>query len=136
MTAEQGQLVKSSWRGLRGIPGGVIGDLFYTKLFFEHPRLKQLFPADMQKQNEKLVDMLDYIVSRADDLGSVQEDIIAMAVRHKDYGVKAEHFDMIGKALMWTLEKAMSESWNPDLQNAWAACYRLLSEMMIDAMKA
>jgi hypothetical protein len=40
MTEEQVALVKRTWRIFRDIDPVLVGDVFYSKLFVEHPSLK------------------------------------------------------------------------------------------------
>ena len=68
MTDTQVQLIRSSWKNFRALDPGVVGDLFYSKLFLEHPEFRKMFPADMKEQHRKLIDMLSYIVSRLDGM--------------------------------------------------------------------
>jgi len=133
MTQDQIALVKKSWRLFRSIEPAVVGDLFYSKLFADNPSIKKMFPADMGLQYIKLIDMLSAIVSRLDQLDTFSEEIAAMAKRHVKYGVRPAHYKLVGKALMWTLEKGLGNDWNDDLKLAWHNCYALLSTTMIEA---
>ena len=135
MTTEQTMLVKNSWKKLRNVKAETIGDLFYTKLFFDHPGLRKVFPPQMNQQNKKLVDMLSYIVLKIDDFQAIKKDIQALAISHEKYGVKPEHYTMVGSALIWTLEKAIGKEWNRDLEEAWTACYSLIAQTMLTASK-
>jgi hemoglobin-like flavoprotein len=133
MTQEQILLVKKSWRLFRNIDPAIVGDLFYSKLFADNPSVKKMFPTDMRLQYVKLIDMLSSIVSRLEQLDTVSEEIAAMARRHVKYGVRPAHYKLVGKALMWTLEKGLGNDWNDDLKEAWHNCYSLLSTTMIEA---
>ena len=133
MTTEQTMLVKNSWKKLRNVRAETIGDLFYTKLFFDHPGLRRVFPLQMDQQNKKLVDMLSYIVLNIDDFQAVKKTIEALAISHGKYGTKPEHYTMVGSALMWTLQKAIGKEWNSDLEEAWLACYSLVAQTMLTA---
>ena len=135
MTTEQTMLVKNSWKKLRNVKAETIGDLFYTKLFFDHPGLRKVFPSQMNQQNKKLVDMLSYIVLKIDNFQAIKKDIQALAISHEKYGTKPEHYTMVGSALIWTLEKAIGKEWNRDLEEAWTACYSLIAQTMLTASK-
>jgi hemoglobin-like flavoprotein len=135
MTAEQMKLVKNSWKKLRNVKPQTIGDLFYAKLFFDHPGLRKLFPSQMDQQHKKLIDMINYIVLKIDNFETVKKDMLALALNHEKYGAKAEHYKMIGSALLWTLEKAIGKEWNADLEEAWNACYSLIAQTMLTASK-
>ena len=54
-----------------------------------------------------------------------------MATRHVSYGAKAEHYPVVGGALLWTLEKGLGDAWTPEVAEAWTAAYGTLSGYMI-----
>ena len=126
-------LVKQSWKSFRNVDAHVIGDLFYSKLFFDNPRLRKMFPKTMDAQYQKLVDMLCAIICRLEDGDQLAKDIEIMAVRHSGYGVKPDHYRLAGNALLWTLEKGLGNDWNQNVQEAWRSCYTMIAEMMIAA---
>ena len=133
MTEQQIKLVKKSWSFFREIKPEVVADAFYSKLFMDNPSLRKMFPNDMKMQYGKLIDMLNIVVARLDRLDELTDDIIEMGVRHKGYGVKPEQYAMVGNALLWTLKNGLGNDWNNDIENAWTACYTLLSNAMIVA---
>jgi hemoglobin-like flavoprotein len=55
----------------------------------------------------------------------------ALAKRHVSYGTKAEHYPVVGAALLWTLEKGLGDDWTPEVADAWATAYGTLSGYMI-----
>ncbi|MBP9055749.1 MAG: hypothetical protein KBF69_05155, partial [Saprospiraceae bacterium] len=74
---------------------------------------------------------LTSIIMNLDHLESVSEEIIAMSNRHTGYGVKPAHYEMVGSALLWTLQKGLGAEWSDDIENAWIACYQSLADTMI-----
>ncbi len=135
MTEEQIILVKNSWKMFRKIDSGLIGDVFYSKLFSDSPQLRSMFPSPMKQQHKKLIDMLSVIIARLDDFSGIIDDIKLMALRHDGYGVKPQHYRLAGNALLWTLKRGLGKDWNDDLQNAWMAAYTKLAETMIAAVR-
>ena len=133
MTAEQIELVKHSWKMFRGIDPVVVGDTFYSKLFLENPSLRKMFPKNMEMQYRKLLDMLNLIVIRLERLDEINDEIVAMAKRHVNYGVRPGHYRLIGSALIWTLQQGLGRDWNDDIREAWTRCYAILSGTMIEA---
>ena len=127
------ELIKKSWIDVRKIKPEILGDVFYTKLFYDHPELRKMFPQEMEEQNKKLIDMLNVIIERLENLDELKGEIIAVAKRHVDYGVKTEHYNMVGTALLWTLQKALGKDWTEELRTAWISCYTVLSDTMITA---
>ena len=53
--------------------------------------------------------------------------------RHVAYGVREEHYDTVGAALLWTLEQGLGDAWTVELATAWATAYTLLATTMKDA---
>lgn len=130
MNAAQINLVKKSWRLLRQLPPELVADTFYSRLFFDHPELRRMFPKQMDGQYKKLVDMLSSMVARLDNLTSLQKDVQDMGQRHIGYGVQAKHYEMVGAALLWTLEQGLGSDWNEATAEAWTACYTLIAGQM------
>ncbi len=133
MTQQQITLVQNSWRILRDLDAFLIGDLFYSKLFFEHPELRSMFPKDMSDQYGKLVGKFNLVFARLHQLESLKEEIVAMARRHVSYGAQPKHYAYVGEALLWTLERGLGEHWTPPVAEAWQACYEILAKAMIEA---
>jgi hemoglobin-like flavoprotein len=44
--------------------------------------------------------------------------------------VKEEHYSAVGTALLWTLEKGLGAAFTPEVQQAWATTYGVLSSTM------
>jgi hemoglobin-like flavoprotein len=133
MTEEQIHLVKQTWKIFRDIDPAIVGDVFYSKLFVEAPEVKHLFKTPRKEQSKKLVDMISTVVGRLDRLTELTEEIRQLAKRHVGYGVKHSHYRSVGVALLWTLQQGLGADWNKDVENAWAGCYKTLSETMINA---
>jgi hemoglobin-like flavoprotein len=133
MTNQQVNLVKASWKIFQDISPELIGDVFYSKLFMAVPKVRPMFHITTQEQSKKLVEMLSVIVGRLDRLHELSEDIRQLAIRHVSYGVRAEHYEPVGDALLWTLAQGLGKDWTDEVKEAWTTCYRLLSQTMIDA---
>lgn len=133
MTPRQIILIKSSWKVFRNIAPGLVGEVFYSRLFIMMPSLKSMFNNPMDQQYKKLTDMLSFIVARLDKLEEVTAPAKELALRHVQYGVRPGHYKLVGNALIWTLEKGLGKDWNSELEEAWTACYTILSNTMIEA---
>lgn len=133
MTDHQIFLVKKSWIEFQRIDPVLVGDVFYSKLFMISPRLKHMFHISTEEQSKKLVEMLNMIVGRLDRFNELTQDIKTLALRHVGYGVKPEHYDAVGVALIWTLQQGLGKDWNEEVRKAWTECYALLSGTMIEA---
>ena len=133
MTAQQIALVQRTWKLFRDINPQVIGDVFYSKLFTDVPSVKKLFKNPMGSQYKKLIDMISMIVGRLQEIDAVKNDIREMGKRHVHYGVKPEHYNAVGDALLWTLQQGLGADWNTEVEEAWSVCYKMLADTMIAA---
>jgi hemoglobin-like flavoprotein len=133
MTPTQITLVQNSWRLIRDLDPQLVGDLFYSKLFLDHPELRSLFPTDMSDQHGKLIATFNILIARLDHLADLMSDITALAISHVKYGVKPEHYDAVGSALLWTLARGLGDDWTPEVSKSWQTCYADLSAVMIQA---
>jgi hemoglobin-like flavoprotein len=59
----------------------------------------------------------------------------SMGRRHAGYGVRDEHYDTVGAALLWTLEQGLGSAFTPAVREAWTAALGVLAVTMKDAAK-
>jgi hemoglobin-like flavoprotein len=131
VTPEQVRSIQDSFAKVAPISEQA-ASLFYGRLFEIAPEVKPLFRGDMSEQGRKLMATLAVVVNGLGNLTSILPAASALAKRHVDYGVKAQHYEPVGSALLWTLERGLGEQWTPDLKDAWSGAYGLLSQYMID----
>jgi hemoglobin-like flavoprotein len=131
MTPDQVSLVQQSFAKVAPISDQA-AVLFYGRLFDIAPQVKAMFPEDMTEQRKKLMATLAVVVNGLSNLESILPAASALAQRHVAYGAKAEHYPVVGSALLWTLEKGLGEGWTADVASAWTAAYALLSGFMIE----
>jgi hemoglobin-like flavoprotein len=135
MTPDNQQLVRSSWRAIEPIAKDA-ANLFYARLIDLDPRIAALFRhADMEKQRMLLMQTLGVVVSNLDRLDQIVPEIEALGRRHAGYGVEAEHYALVGSALLWTLEQSLGGDFTDETAHAWADAYRRLSSLMIEAAR-
>jgi nitric oxide dioxygenase len=133
MTQHQINLIKSSWEMVGTIDLVTLGGLFYNRLFELAPEVKPMFRDSLQEQSKKLLSTLAYVISKLDKLEDIMDEVGKLAQRHVQYGVRQEHYTVVGQALLWTLERGLGNSWNEELEEAWTICYTILSSAMINA---
>jgi nitric oxide dioxygenase len=134
MTKNNFELVKKSWAIIAKIDFEIVGGAFYIRLFQIAPELRPMFNgASMTEQSKKLGCMLSYVISKFDSMEDILTEVQALAKRHTKYGVKDEHYNAVGSALMWTLEQGLGDYWTDELNTAWIDFYETLSAEMIAA---
>jgi hemoglobin-like flavoprotein len=130
MTPEQKSLVQQSWNQVAPI-AATAAALFYDRLFKLDPSLRPLFKAaDMREQGRKLMQVLAVAVKGLDDLDQLVPAVQALGRRHGTYGVRQEHYDTVGQALLWTLEKGLRDRFTAAVRDAWTQAYHMLATAM------
>src|SRR5215510_3333401 len=132
LTLTQKELVQETFATIAPIADDA-ASLFYRRLFEIDPSLQQMFKGDMTEQRRKLMQMLTAAVKglpRLDRLVPVVEDL---GRRHAGYGVSDAHYDTVGAALLWTLEKGLGTAFTPDVKDAWTTVYGVLASTMKNA---
>jgi hemoglobin-like flavoprotein len=124
MTPKQVALVQDSFAKV-ALTWEAAAMLFYDRLFDIAPQTRAMFPDDMIEQRRKLMAMLAGVVKGLGNLEQVLPAASALAKRHVSYGAKAEHYPLVGAALLWTLEKGLGDGWTPEaaIQIRGEQCY-------------
>ena len=111
-----------------------VGRVFYETLFAADPSLRAMFPDDMARQRESLVDTLNVMVCALDHLESVLPIARDLAVRHVGYGVRPAHYALVGRALIQTLETVLGpHAFDAYTRTAWRRTYGALAAVMLAA---
>jgi hemoglobin-like flavoprotein len=130
MTPHQKLLVQTTFAQLEPVADAAAA-LFYARLFELDPALRPLFKSDIQEQGSKLMQVIATAVGGLDDLAALELAVHALGRRHAGYGVRDEHYETLGAALLWTLELELGEQFTPDVRDAWATVYWLLADVMM-----
>jgi nitric oxide dioxygenase len=131
MTPQQIDRVRESFAKVKPIAPQAAA-IFYGKLFELRPGVRPLFKGDMDEQSNKLMATLSVVVANLHDLDSVLPAAEALAGRHVGYGVTAEHYPVVGEALLYTLGAGLGDDFDDETAEAWTAAYGLLSGFMIE----
>jgi nitric oxide dioxygenase len=134
MTPEQIQLVRLSFVKVMDIKAAA-GRLFYDRLFSIAPEVRPMFKGDIGAQADKLMETLGVAISALKNPAALSPILTQLAKRHAGYGVRDEHYDKVGEALLWTLEQGLGDAFTPEVKKAWAELYGVVASTMKSAAK-
>jgi len=134
VTATQKMLVQDTFDSIAPIADDAAA-LFYRRLFELDPSLRTMFRGDMAEQRRKLMNMIGAAVRGLDRLEQLVPVVQDLGRKHVGYGVEDRHYDTVGAALLWTLEKGLGSGFTPEVKEAWAAVYGLLASTMQNAAR-
>ena len=125
MTPQQIEQVQASFARVEPIADQAAA-LFYRRLFETAPEVRALFKGDMDAQGRKLMAAIATVVNSLAEITAVAPAVCDLAKRHVAYGVRPEHYDLVGAALLWTLEQGLGDDFTPAVGAAWTAAYGAL----------
>src|SRR5690349_12586730 len=134
ITPAQVTLVQSSFEHVLPI-ADLAGMLFYERIFTLAPEARALFGDDIALQASRTMAALKTAVDGLDDIEHVAPFLVRLGARHVRYGVVPAHFDLVGEALLWTLEQGLGESFTPEVHDAWAAAFGVIARAMLIGME-
>jgi nitric oxide dioxygenase len=119
--------------GLRVMLGRkeLAADVFYANLFEIAPQTRSLFSDDIAGQTEKVMFALGAVVGQIHDLDACRVMTHDLAVRHVAYGVAPDHYALVGRAVMRTLDMVLDDDFTPEMDAAWRKAYDAIADAMI-----
>jgi hemoglobin-like flavoprotein len=134
MNRQQIDLVRANFALVQPIAAQAAA-IFYGKLFAADPSLRTLFRGDMAHQGERLMTMIGSAVGLLDRPDTLLPVLRQLGARHGGYGVVDAHYASVGSALLQTLEQGLGAAFTPEVRDAWAETYGLISRTMIEAAR-
>ena len=107
-----------------------VAALFYGRLFELDPDMRILFHNDMRIQGHRFMDMLHLIIHSLDAPDRLMPELRALGQRHREYGVRGEHYATVGAALLWALRQGLGNHFTPDSEKVWVALFAFVADTM------
>ena len=105
--------------------------MFYGRLFELDPSLRPMFEnTDFYRQRAKLIAMLDFLVRIADQPDAFIRESALLGRSHATYRLTSHHFEVMGEALLWTLDRMLGLNFTPAMRTAWGELYALVASVM------
>ena len=90
----------------------------------------------MAAQSDRLVGALGRVVSGIDDMDTVLPIVERLGRDHRKFAVRAEHYPMVGEALLATLAHFLGDEWSPELESDWAEAFTIVADTIMAAAAA
>jgi hemoglobin-like flavoprotein len=105
--------------------------VFYQRLFELNPMLRPLFKTDIELQAAKLMDMLSTALSLMEKPDELNETLEELGARHVAYGVRTEHYETVGDALLAMLSAVLGKDFTADTRRVWTDLYQFIAATML-----
>jgi ferredoxin-NADP reductase/hemoglobin-like flavoprotein len=106
---------------------------FYDDLFTRVPGLRQLFPADLSVQKDRLLAALLALVGGGANPATLVPVLEQLGRDHRKFGARRAQYGAVGEALIAALGRFAGPSWTPAVEQAWRARYVAAAAVMIQA---
>ncbi|CAE7207530.1 hmp [Symbiodinium microadriaticum] len=130
LTPDETELIRSSFRVVSQ-DSQQAANRFYRILFERSPHLRHMFLNDMEQQGGMLMSKLGLIVAELQNIPGLVPVLEDLALRHVAYGVKPQHYPLVGDALIRMLAEVLGEDFTPQTRAAWVKAYDDVSRLMI-----
>jgi hypothetical protein len=89
--------------------------------------------ALFQAHAKSLFGMVDVLVRllNSGNTSSLAGALVTLGGQHFVYGVRAVHYPIVGKALMFVLEKVLQEEFTKEAKSGWKQLYSVVSTGMV-----
>ena len=132
LTPDETELIRNSFRVVSQ-DSQQAANRFYRILFERSPHLRHMFLNDMEQQGGMLMSKLGLIVAELQNIPGLVPVLEDLALRHVAYGVKPQHYPLVGDALLQMLAEMLAEDFTPATRAAWVKAYDDVSRLMISS---
>lgn len=132
MHSQTARIVQQSFAQVRPL-APALARIFYRELFALDPTLRAMFVGNLDRTGDKLMQMIGAAVNLLDHPQRLAPVLRQLGMRHAGYGVQPRHYDIVGLALLRTLETGLRERWTDEVRAAWSKFYRLVATTMMHA---
>ncbi|MGH3788220.1 MAG: globin domain-containing protein [Pseudonocardiaceae bacterium] len=129
------RLIRESFAQIQSRTGEVT-QFFYAMLFAMAPATRELFAANMEVQRSRFFRALVHIVQNVDRPDELVPFLRQLGRDHRKFGVLAQHYDVMGTALVTALKQYSGSAWTPQVEKAWRDAYGLIAKTMLEAAEA
>jgi len=141
LTKEDISLVQGSWQKAAALGAETVGVLLFKHIFEIAPEALQLFSFKNEEnlyESPKLkshavgvISTVGTAVEGLNDLGALVPVLQGLGKRHVKYGVKPPHYDVVGQAVLKTLEAGLQADFTAETRAAWTKVWGIVATTMI-----
>eukprot|EP00057_Strongylocentrotus_purpuratus_P016363 XP_011670837.1 PREDICTED: uncharacterized protein LOC763287 isoform X5 [Strongylocentrotus purpuratus] len=147
ITRNQKEIVQRTWKMLEKDPGRH-GAVMFARLLTDHPDVGHLFPFGnkglsyhqllwddtVKAHGKRVMQTVGHAVDGLNDLDVLVPILQDLARRHIEYNVNKEHFEPVGKALLYAIEKGLGNTFDNETKEAWMAVFSIIVNTMSEIL--
>ncbi|WP_309054612.1 globin domain-containing protein [Streptomyces sp.] len=103
---------------------------FYAHLFRHNPGVRELFPADMRPQRDRLFAALTHVVTHLED-PRLASYLTHLGRDHRKFLASPPLYAAVGTSLLAAFAQTAGAAWTVEAEKAWSEAYARVAELMI-----
>ena len=103
---------------------------FYARLFEADPEVRKLFKGNMDNQGRLLMHMLSGIVHSLSRPKYLKLGLRSLGKNHQQYGVKEEHYPLVKRILLQTIEDQLGARHTNSIAESWEKALDIVISLM------
>lgn len=133
LTTEQKELIKGTVPVLRE-SGVALTTHFYNRMFTHNPELKNIFNANNQQTGKQQTALAMAVLAYAEN---IEDPSVLLPVvnkvghKHVSLGIRPEHYAIVGKHLIASIQEVLGDGASPALLQAWTKAYDQLAKIFV-----
>lgn len=133
LTTQQMEVIKATVPVLQRHGVALISH-FYQRMLSNQPELKNIFNQTHQATGHQQKALAMAVLAYAQNIEN--PSVLAgalrhIAVKHCTVGIRAEHYPIVGRHLLASIQEVLGEACTPDILDAWGAAYQQLADLLI-----
>lgn len=132
MTTDQKLLISATVPVLKE-NGVLLTKYFYDRMFTHHPELKNLFNMGNQKSGKQQTALALAVLAYAENIANpmvLLPVVDRIGHKHVSLDIRPEHYVIVGKHLIASIQEVLGEAATPAIVDAWTAAYQQLAALM------
>ncbi|GAA4323550.1 NO-inducible flavohemoprotein [Mucilaginibacter gynuensis] len=113
--------------------GVLLTRYFYNRMFTHHPELKNMFNMGNQQSGKQQTALAMAVLAYAEHIAdpSVLLPVVdRIGHKHISLDIRPEHYLIVGKHLIASIQEVLGEAATPEILDAWTAAYNQLAALM------
>lgn len=134
LTAQQLAVIKQTVPVLQE-GGEALTRHFYARMFRENPEVRAFFnPAHQQAgtQQKALAAAICAYAQHIENPAVLAGAVELIAQKHASLGILAQHYPIVGKNLLASIQEVLGDAATPEIIDAWGAAYGVLADILVN----
>lgn len=118
--------------------GEILTKHFYKRLFSHNPEVISFFNSAHQMsgmQQKALAEAICAYATNIDNLEVLSTAVELIAQKHSSLQIKPEHYPIVGKNLLSSIQEVLGEAASDEVIKAWSEAYEFLASILINREK-